>query len=244
MIDRPTFTCFNAIYIDQIEIPPEGLTFKIKNVRLNKILGGKANSIKNIYYPYTDGNYRENIKLNLHEDIGLNWNEPWTICFMKKPISTHNIYSYLIDSLGVGSNTLGGGYLWFGKDNNFDRINIMGGNNDSYIQSEFLYKEQMCVVQYNNNTVTYKVYLENGKKLECFVNNYSITNANRFVTQFGYDLTLGGWNDTEMCQAFYKDLIVAQRVLSEDELTRIFKTRIIDEPNKTNISGLLNEGGI
>lgn len=251
MNNSPTFDCVNAIYIDQSEtIPPQGVTFKIRDIRLHKIIGGKTGNIKNRYYPWSDRDtYSKNLKFNLHEDIGLDWSSPWTIVYMKKPLATNRDNTserggYLIDSIGCNNNSVGGGYAWFGKYSGMSNgVSISGGSSVSYNPDDFYYKQQMCVLKYENGKLIFTVYLENGTKMESSI-NYTLTTPNKFVTQFGYDLLLGGWDNTTICQAYYKDLIVAQRCLTEQELLKIFKTRIIDKPNNMNILGILDEGGI
>lgn len=253
MNNSPSFSCVNAIYIDTTQtIPPEGITFKIKNIRLHKIIGGKANNFKNRYYPWSDRDtYAKNLKFNLYEDIGFKWNEPWTICYMKKPIATNknNGYNnerggYLIDSIGCNNNSVGGGYTWFGKYNGLTNgISIAGGTGINYNPDDFYYKQQMWALRYENGRITLNIYLENGTRLDSVV-KYTINTPNKFVTQHDYDLLLGGWDKEAICQAFYKDLIIAQRCLTDKELEKIFKARIIDKPNNTNISNLLIEGGI
>lgn len=251
--NSPSFSCTNTIYIDSTQaIPPQGITFKIKNIRLHKIIGGKANNFKNRYYPWSDRDtYAKNLKFNLYEDIGFKWNEPWTICYMKKPIATNKDSGnnnerggYLIDSIGCNNNSVGGGYHWFGKfTGTTNGISISGGTGKNYNPEDFYYKQQMWVLRYENGRMTLNIYLENGTRLDSVLDT-TISTPNKLVTQHGYDLLLGGWDDGAICQAYYKDLIVAQRCLTEQELLKIFKARIIDEPNNTNILGLLNEGGI
>ena len=253
MNNAPTFDCTNTIYIGTAEIiPPQGITFKIKNIRLHKIVGGKANNFKNRYYPWSDRDtYAKNLKFNLHEDIGFDWSRPWTLCYMKKSLATNKDSGnnserggYLIDSIGCNNNTVGGGYTWFGKFNGLTNgISIAGGTGTNYNPDDFYYKQQMWVLRYENGRITLNIYLENGTRLDSVV-NYTISTPNKFVTQHGYDLLLGGWDNGAICQAFYKDLIVAQRCLTEQELLRILKTRIIDKPNNMNILGILDEGGI
>lgn len=253
MNNSPTFSCWNAIYVSTAEIiPPEGITFKIKNIRLHKIKGGKKNNFKNIYYPCNNENLNsKHLKFNLHEDIGLEWNKPWTICYMKKPISTYINSSgssdersdYLIDSIGCNDNSVGHGYFWFGKKSGYKYITITGGSTSNFNDEDFYYKQQLWVIKFEKTKITFSIYFENGKKLDSIISQ-NIDAPNRFVTQYGYDLLLGGWDNWGICQAFYKDLIVAQRCLTDKELEKIFKTRIIDKPNNTNISNLLIEGGI
>lgn len=251
MNNASSFSCTNAIYIAQSEtIPPQGITFKIKNIRLHKIIGGKANNFKNIYYPWSDRDtYSKNLKFNLHQDIGFKWNEPWTICYMKKPLASNISTSYTKENQGFIIESIGcsgqGGYLWFGKVSsaNENIVSISGGTNAQFIPNDYYYKQQMCVIRYNNGRVTMNIYLSNGIRLDSVL-NYNIDREDKFISTHGYDLLLGGWDSTTVCQAYYKDLIVAQRCLTEQELLRIFKARIIDEPNNTNILGLLNEGGI
>ena len=45
-----------------------------------------------------------------------------------------------------------------------------------------------------------------------------ITSGNYFVTQYGYDLMLGGWDDIGRCFTHFKNLVVVQRVMTQQEL--------------------------
>lgn len=251
MDNSPTFSCWNAIYISTAEtIPPEGITFKLKNVCLHKIKGGKTNNYQNIYYPYTEGDtYVKNFKFNLYEDINFKWNEPWTICYFKKPIGANKLddnterFGYVIDSIGCNNNSVGGGYHWFGKITESNNISLTSRYKTNFDENKFFYLTQFCSLRYDGNRILYTIYFNDGQKIE-IIHPETISSANRYVTQFGYDLLLDGWDNGAICQAFYKDLIVAQRCLTDKELEKIFKARIIDKPNNTNISNLLIEGGI
>jgi len=49
------------------------------------------------------------------------------------------------------------------------------------------------------------------------------TTANRYVTQYGYDLKLGGWDDINNCNTYFRDLIVIKRALTESEIETVYK---------------------
>ena len=249
--NAPIFSCSNTFYIvNHEEIPKEGVTFKIKNISLFKIKGGKKADIKNFSYPCTNLNsYDKNIKFNLNGDIGLEWNKPWTLCYWKIPISGNKgdydteRYGYIIDSIGCNNNSVGTGYCWIGKTVGNNIFSITGRVGETFEPEEFFFKPHLCVLKYDGEKITYNAYLENKRKIS-MVQYMNITTPNKFVTQYGYDLCLGGWDDIYISQAYYKDLIIAQRIISDEEIEKILKTRIIDKPNNTNISNLLNEGGI
>ena len=50
--------------------------------------------------------------------------------------------------------------------------------------------------------------------------------SNYFVSQYGYDLKLGGYNNGNPPNSYYKDLVVAKRALTDTELTTIYNTQM------------------
>lgn len=178
--------------------------------------------------PFTAGTRpRTQLQYNLYRDYGLDWSKDWSIVFFKKPVGGYGnmLDGYSLESIGCNGNN-GGGYVWFGKSNGASTL-AFGGNasgNAPMVYSELLNKVWMVslVKSGTNLTLTYRSYDGITRTVQSTLNPPS---ASYFVTPYGYDFKLGGWDNTISCNGYFRDLIVAKRALSDDELNRIHKTR-------------------
>lgn len=219
----------------------KNFTVKIRNMKLNEYVTYDEPLVPSNTYK---------LQFNLHEDLNLKWNENWSICYFKKPIKCNgnSMNGYLIDSLGCNSNSVGGDYMWFGRNWNENTITLSTnrGNTSSiaFNATDFFNKWHLVYISYNktSNILTYRVYFSTGE-VNSFTVNYTVSGENGFVTQHGYDLFLGGWDASACCTAEYKDLIVCQQLLDE-QINKLAKTWITDYENNTVSMGSIKEGGI
>lgn len=179
--------------------------------------------------PFTNGTRgASNLSYNFNSSIGLDWNGDWSIVYFKKPIATYNdtFTGYCIESIGCNSNSVGGGYQWFGKIIGSDYEYLGGiGNVQAITQANYFNKEHMVSLIKSGTTVTYTVWGIAG-----LVSSASYTlgtcSSNYYVTQYGYDLKLGGWDNGNPPNAYYRDLVVAKRAFTSTELNALYRNHL------------------
>lgn len=180
------------------------------------------------------------LEYNLNS-YGLAWDQDWTIGYMKKPIGTYrgetDITGYSLESLGCNSNSVGGEYRWFGKANGSDKFSMSSQNGNTFTQGEYFGEWQYVFIRYSSGTITWTVYYSG--KLSTVSQSYTPGAANAFVTQYGYDLKLGGWDNGNEGWAYYRNLFFVQRRMSDTEVENIFKTKM-----KANKYGIILQNGI
>ena len=161
------------------------------------------------------------LQLNLHDDFKFDWSKDWTIQYWKRPMGsqTGDHREYCIDSIGSNSNSVGGGYLWWGKSAGSNDIRGVG----SFNPDEFWNHWRLITLTYNSSSKQIIIYEQDKFKTFKRTVSQDITTANRFVTQYGYDLMLGGWDNGHICVAEYKDIRVSQHLLTESEIYDCFK---------------------
>jgi hypothetical protein len=182
------------------------------------------------------------LNFNFNNSIGLDWNGNWTICYWKKPMGTSNskMTGYNIDSLGCGGNTVGGGYIYFGKNTNSDVVYL--GTGSAVAFSSYFNKFHMISFTKNGTTGTIKFWGIDGTVITRTF-TYGTIASNYYVNQYGYDLMLGGWDNVNVCNAYFKDLIVAKRALTDEELQNIYNIQVksYNKGNALNIRNNLRE---
>lgn len=94
----------------------------------------------------------------------------------------------------------------------------------------------------SGTTLTIKEWLPGGPYVRSETVNTTATNY--YVNQYGYDLMLGGWDSNAACNAYYRDLIVAKRALTDTEIKNICDKFMSAKPHKLQIQGGLSEGAI
>jgi hypothetical protein len=166
------------------------------------------------------------LEYNLNSTLGLDWSGDWTIAYWKKAIGTSNagaLTGYSIDSLGSNSNSVGGGYHWWGKRSGYEDVSI------DWVYTpytQYFDGWQRVVIVKSGTNEHYEITLPDGQVISRDRLNDTII-PNYYVCQHGYDLMLGGWDNNGVCNAYYKDLIVAKRALSQAELDDIYNTKMI-----------------
>ncbi len=179
------------------------------------------------------------LEYNLNSTIGLDWSGNWSICYWKKPIATNgdNLTNYNIDSLGCNSNSVGGGYVWWGKEAGSNVV--YASTPSAFTTSDYFNNWQFITIIKSGTVVTIKTQLVTGT---IYVRTFTgPTTANSYVTQYGYDLKLGGYDNTSPPNVYFRDLIVARRALSDTEVQNIYKQFSIYK-TKVNTQNLIEEG--
>jgi len=180
------------------------------------------------------------LQFNLNSSIGLNWSGDWSICYWKKPVGTRNdvLTDYNIDSLGCNSNSVGTGYTFWGKTSGANTVGRV--TYDAVNISNFFNKWHFISIIKSGTTATWTWRLWDGQLITKTATLSGIA-ANYFVTQYGYDLQLGGWDNGNPCNSYFKDLIVLQRALTATELTNIYR-QMRAKLDSVSTSMLVEEG--
>jgi hypothetical protein len=171
--------------------------------------------------PYVNGSRGVgSLEFNLNRDIGLDWSGDWSVCYWRKPIATNDGFTgYNIDSFGCNSNSVGGGYLWWGKTSGANLIALHGNNAGGFDPADYFGKWQFVSMIRSGSVVTMTTYYI-GSQYYTFAASPGLA-PNGFVTQYGYDLKLGGWDDTNVSNTYFRDLMVFKRAISVSELQYI-----------------------
>ena len=192
-------------------------------------LGFTGNSRDNTIIPtedlavYTDGDAymtsAGSIEYNFYQSIGLDWNADWSICYFKKPIGTYtgetSLTGYNIESFGCNSNSVGGGYRWFGKNNSSD--SLASTTNTAFLSADYFEHWQCITVVKSGTTITFETWLSD-KLQRTRTEVLSAVAANYYETQYGYDFKLSGWDNNNETWSHYKNLIVLKRAMTTQEL--------------------------
>ena len=211
-----------------------------KNIQTKPYIPGDVNffslganggdNIENTIIPHQDStNYTDGdayvgggngkLQYNLNDSIGLDWNGDWSICYMKKPIGTHtgeaSLTGYGIESLGSNSNSVGGGYIWWGKNNGSN--SLANTTNSAFTPADFFNNWQYITLVKSGTGLTIETWLID-RVTRTRTGTYTSIASNYFVNQYGYDLYLGGWDDNGGCYTHFKNLLVAKRALTTTEL--------------------------
>lgn len=176
------------------------------------------------------------LQFNLHESIGLNWNESWTIVYWKRVHgnTTDGVATvgYNIDSLGCNSNTVGTGYTWWGK-NSGSLAHGFSGTGTTVPWASMQYAWWMYSISYDGaGTMSLRVYEPNSRLggvsglVQSTTLTKSIPTDDYFVTQYGYDLMLGGYDDNTLCNNYYRDVAVFKSQLPAAEIDLLYNRRL------------------
>lgn len=181
---------------------------------------------------------------NLHESVGLNWNTDYTIIYWRKPsgTTTDSVNAgYDMDSLGRNSNTLGGGFRWWGKGTGltwgFDGAGV------AISTATYQYSWMMVVLRRSGSNLTLRAYSEatGGLLLSQTVSDV-VSTDNRYVTQNNYDLQLGGWDTANSTNAYFRDLTVLKRALSDAEVDAVYGSKLRIYTNSIYANSLMERG--
>lgn len=200
---------------------------------------------KTFVSPLTNGTRGvSRLEYNLNTSMGLDWNLNWSIVYWKKPISTYTnaLTGYALESLGSNANSVGGGYLYWGKNNGAD--NIFGASPGTFTPAQYFDNWQMVSLVKSGTTITIKIWGVGGVVHTRAVGIGTVP-SNYYVNQHGYDFKLGGWDAANPINAYYKDLVIAKRAFSDAEVLDIFQTQIrANKENRVTIQGQVKEGEV
>jgi hypothetical protein len=179
------------------------------------------------------------LEFNLNSSIGLQWNTDFSIVYWKKPVGTdsNDLVGYNIDSIGCNSNSVGGSYIWWGKSSGSNSVN--NSNPGTLDPATYFNNWRMVSLVRSGSVITIKEWEQGGT-----VHVRTVTGptaANAYVTQYGYDLKLGGWDNGSACNSYYRDLIIAKRAFTDTELTALYKTLIRQQKDNLLIQYTVNE---
>jgi|LSQX01.3.fsa_nt_gb hypothetical protein len=174
--------------------------------------------------------------------LGLNWNQDYTIMYWKKPHGNdaRNPNSgYSAESFG--SSALGK-HLWLGRNESTRKYEINGttGNTvDSYRYDWFLH-----VLRRSGTNFNMQVFRHSNKNPVVDMNTTAVANtANYYVTPQGYDFRLGGRDAGYASNAYYRDLQVLKKALTDEEVKTYFNTKFKVLEDHIAV-GLMTEGAI
>jgi hypothetical protein len=196
---------------------------------------------KSFYTPYTKSTGLSKITYNLYNSIGLDWSADWSILYWKIPIGSSNnldLSGYNIESLGSTTNTIGGGYLWWGKTTGVDAFQVSGLPAKAMDPMMHSNMTHMISVIKSGSNITVNFWML-GQIMFSFIKPITISVANYFVNQYGYDFKLGGFDDSNPTNSFYRDLLIYKRALSDAEVLAIYTNQM-----KYKSSTLYIQGGL
>lgn len=192
--------------------------------------------------PFVNGSRgRSALEFNLHDSIDLDWNGDWSIMYWKKPVATHldNLTGYNIESIGCNSNSVGGHYRWWGKDNGSNTIYREDGF--SFHPNEYFNKWHMVSMVKSGARITWSYYSISGQVITHSETLSTPIPSNAYVTQYGYDLKLGGWDDQKVCNTYFRDLVVTKYALTGTQLASIYNTQMRAYKDKLQIQDSISE---
>jgi len=173
------------------------------------------------------------LHFNLNELIGLAWNSDHTILYWKKPVGTSggpsSFTGYSIESLGCNSNSVGGNYVWFGKNSGSNTLS--GSSPTNITPAKYFGNWHLVAIRRLGATVSVITLgdLGNGdsgsptKSVRTFTGPGTGT---AYVTQYGYDLKLGGWDNNNNCNTYFRDMLVFKTALTDLEIETIYKNEM------------------
>jgi len=194
--------------------------------------------------PYVNGTRSTSyIAFNFNSSIGLSWAGDWSIVYWKKPVATHsnNLTGYNIESLGCNGNSTGGGYTWWGKTDGVDTIN--SSNPLGFTPSKFFNKWRMVSLVKSGTTVIVKEWSQEAVHIRTISTTNTVSNY--YVTQYGYDFKMSGWDNGNSCNSYFRDLIVTKRALTDIEVSNLYKNMLTDNKlGDVYIQNQLMEGDV
>jgi hypothetical protein len=169
--------------------------------------------------------------------------------YWKKAHGTHDgsaSYGYSVDSIGRNANTVGGGFLRWGKfkDGSMS-YGFVGTSPAASIANydNYQYHWYLHVLRRSGTTLTLRVYSVQGLFSSQSIDDSTAVASDRYVTQNGYDLQLGGWDGANPCNTYYRDLVVLPgQGLTDEQLDRMYATKLRIYSDGTVLFSNLEEG--
>ncbi|MCG8499980.1 MAG: hypothetical protein MJB12_06180, partial [Firmicutes bacterium] len=192
--------------------------------------------------PFVNGSRgRSALEFNLHDSIDLDWSGDWSIMYWKKPVATHldNLTGYNIESIGCNSNSVGGHYRWWGKRHGSNTIYRKDGF--SFHPNDYFNKWHMVSMVKSGARIAWSYYSISGQVITHSETLSTPIPSNAYVTQYGYDLKLGGWDDQKVCNTYFRDLVVTKYALTGTQLASIYNTQMRAYKDKLQIQSSISE---
>jgi hypothetical protein len=172
------------------------------------------------------------LTFNLHESLELNWNEDWTIMYWKRPhgstapTGTDALNGLSQDSLGSSDNTVGGGYSWWGKGTGL-AYGMSGVGATISVRSAYQYNWHFHVIRQEGTTRSLQVYgVGTNDAFLLQSEEVIVPTADYYVTQNGYDLQLGGHDYGNASNTYYRDLMVVKYAISDEDIRKLYMTKM------------------
>jgi len=181
--------------------------------------------------PFTDSSRSaQQLAFNLNADISLDWSEPWTILYWKKPIGTsQGLTGYSVESLGRNGNSVGGGYDYWGKINASNTLDLKNGTVESGIANfswdDYQYNWHLVIVRYNGSETKLNIFGVNTSPV-VMTRAGVIPSSDYYVNQNGYDFQLGGFDLGQQPAAYYRGLTIYKKELTDEYVTKYYDTKL------------------
>ncbi len=154
------------------------------------------------------------LMFNFNASIGLDWSGSWSICYWKKPVGTYldNMTSFSHESMGGA----GAGATFAARWGKANSSNTITGTS---VWGTYFGEWQFISLVKSGTTVTVTI---TGIDFRASYTFTGPTTATACVNTFGsWDFQLGGWDGGYPCNAYYRDLVVAQTAFSTAQLDQI-----------------------
>jgi hypothetical protein len=236
VIEKPYYLPGDAYYY------PLGMDAKTENKAFN------PSEESNVRYEngaaWIGNDVNSSLEYNLYSSIGLDWSKDWSIVYWKKPIGTQepDLTGYNIESIGCNSNSVGGGYSWWGKNYKDNTVMISGTTGDPIDPTKYFNTWRMIAIRKSGTTITYQEFSPLEGVYSKTLTGINVNNVpNYYVTQYGYDFKLGGWDNANPCNTWFRDLIITKRLLTDTELSLLYRRPLCSNKDKVNLSNQIGE---
>lgn len=194
----------------------------------------------------------QDIEYDLHNSIGLKWNEPWQITYWKKPYSSSLNGNISLDSIGAGSLS-DKGYIYVGHSNVSNQLvsrifknNILISEKITDCEDDKYYNNWIFnSIKYDGTNIITEMYGENILLYHSTVMNIP-TADHYYIPSRIRDLALGGWktdDNTLTSCSLYKDLIILKNdYLTEEQTKALYQKKISYKKNKLTVNCEFKEG--
>lgn len=181
-----------------------------------------------------DTGYR-GMKFNLHDDYHIDFSRDWTITYEMMPMSGHDnkANGYVIDSLGSNSNSIGGGYIWWGKASG--NISVIYDGTPNVVNPNYWHNWRRVTATYDKSANKLYIYDHGYDGMRVRSITQTITKPDHYICQHGYDLLLGGHDNQNIHGAIYRDLKVGQVYKSQAEVETYYSQGLNISKESVNV---------
>ena len=206
-----------------------------------------------VCHPFTSSSRSQGtLSYNLYRDMGLQWNQDWSICYWKIPLATSNraLNGYSLERLGTYyANCNISRYLYYGKDTT-QAVLLPGYAIAGTSYTSSLYFNKLLFVCLRYDSVAHSITIEWHGALGDIVSTQSltITEANAYLYDgSGYtrssDLTFSESNNDYQANALFPfGLVVEQRRWTDTEVEYMRKVSTKIKENTLTNSNIILKG--